>query len=154
MKPTPGIYTPVHKSPKGIPIILCVFLCVSTSCKNMQYKKTLLCTCCSKLCSYLMIVFLVVNLWNKVCLTTNSAHSQRENVCQRQRSQPDVKQSILPPRELWGVSASPPHRTMLPFSSPPTKTIQSLHQDAAGALWKRDKFWFFLWGNKRERSLG
>lgn len=58
----PQEYRQMHKSPKGIPIILYVFLCVSTSCKNMQYKNKLLRACCSKLCSYLMIVISVVNL--------------------------------------------------------------------------------------------
>lgn len=144
----PQEYMKINKLPKGIPIILCMFLCVSTSCKNMQYKKMVLSTCCSKLCSYLMIVVLVVNLWNKVCLTTNSAHLHRENVCLRQRPQPDVKQSILPSRELWGAHVSPPCQTMLPLASPPAKTIQSLLQDAAGAIWKGDKLWFFfLWGD-------
>lgn len=144
MKFTPGIHTPVRKSPKGVPFILCVFLCVSTSCKNMQYKKILLCTC-SKLCSYLMIVFLVVNLWHKVCLTMNSTHLQRENVCLRQRPQPDTKQSILSPWELCGVGAK------LSFTSPPTNTTQSLPRGAAGAIQKGDKLWLCL--RRSERVL-
>lgn len=96
MKSTIGIHTPVHKFPKGFPITPCMFLCVSISCKKTcNIKKMLLSTCCSKLSSYLIIVFLVVNLWNKAYLATSSPHFQKENECLRQKPHPNVKDSIL-----------------------------------------------------------
>lgn len=125
MKPTPRIYTPVHNSPKGIPIILCVFLCVSTSCKNMQHKKMLLCTCFSKLRSYSMIVFLVVNLRNKVCLTTNSAHLQREKNMPKAEAPARCKAEHPSSEEAGGgrCLSSPPGNAAFRFSTHRDNTV-------------------------------
>lgn len=64
--------------------------------------------------------------------------------CLRQRPHPDIKHSILLPGSSVGFSASPPCWAMFVFISPPTKTIQSLHQDGAGDIWNRDFFFLFL----------
>lgn len=66
-------------------------------------------------------------------------------------SQPHERQIILLlPESSGGSMPLLPTRQCL-FS----KTIQSLHQDVAGAIWKGDNFLlFFFTGDKRECSLG
>jgi len=61
--------------------------------------------------------------------------------CLRQRPHPDVKHNIL--ASSVGFYVSPSYWAMFLFISPPTKTIQSLHQDGAGTIGDRD-FYFIL----------